>query len=504
MIRIAAGCALAFSIALAPVAATAAAAQGVHGPRIERIERTLLPGITLVGSPTRHMSLEERMAHYRVPGLGIAVFDGGRIVWSRSYGTADAAAGARAPVTPTTLFQAASISKPVFAAAALAEVHRGRLSLDRPINDYLRRWRLPDGEAGPASEVTLRRLLSHSAGLSVHGFRGYAAGEGVPTLAQLLDGTAPANSGAIRITLRPGERWRYSGGGTSVAQMAVEDAAGRPLAPLMQSGLLRAAGMRDSLYAQPLPPARARFAARAHDNEGAPVAGGWHIYPEQAAAGLWTTPTDLARFALWVIEGASGRAAGAEQRFVAGRMLEPQQGLSPGPGERMGLGFFLAGEGRTLRFSHGGSNQGFRAFLVGFPETGQGAAILVNGEAGYPLIQELLRAVALEYGWPERFHEMVVPVRADAAALAPLAGTWRFGPAEQAVVVLTPTETGLDAARPGQPVDRFVPIGPDSFVEPNSGIRLRRDGETLVITLPNGPPLTARRDNAARPPVPAQ
>jgi CubicO group peptidase (beta-lactamase class C family) len=480
--------------------AAQAAAQGAHQPRIARIERTLLPGITLIGQPTRHMNLDARMAHYKVPALSVAVFDGGRIVWSRAYGrTSAGAAGAGA--TPRTLFQAASLSKPVFAAAALSLVHRGQLALDRPINDYLRRWRLPDSDVAPASEVTLRRLLSHSAGLSVHGFRGYAAGEPVPTLVQLLDGTAPANSAAVRITLRPGERWRYAGGGTSVAQLAVEDAGGRPLAPLMQGSVLAAAGMRDSLFAQPLPAARAPFAALAHGDDGATMAGRWHVYPEQAAAGLWTTPTDLARFALWVIEGARGSGAGTEQRFVASHLIEPQPGLVPRPGERMGLGFSLAGEGPTFRFSHGGSNAGFRAYLVGFPETGQGAAIMVNGDGGYPLIQELLRAVALEYGWPHRFHEMIVPARLSAAQLAPFAGTWRFGPGERGLVVVTAVENALETARPGMPVDRFVPIDADNFVEPLSGIRLRREGDGLVIVTPGGPPLTAVREPA---PAPAQ
>lgn len=493
MIRIACGLAL----VLAPIApAAAAAAPPAEQPRIARIERTLLPGITLVGQPTRNMSLDARMGHYRVPAVSVAVIEGGRIAWSRAWGRADAASAM--PATERTLFQAASISKPVFAAAALREVHRGRLTLDRPINDHLRRWRLPDGEAGPASGVTLRRLLSHNAGLSVHGFRGYAAGEGVPTLLQLLDGTAPANSNPIRITAAPGERWRYSGGGTSVAQLAVEDATGQPIARLMERSILAAAGMRDSSFAQPLPAARARSAAVAHDDQGAPIAGRWHLYPEQAAAGLWTTPADLARFALWVIDGARNRRATAEQRFVAAHLLEPQPNLDPGRGERMGLGLFLRGEGTSLSFSHGGSNAGFRAHLVAFPETGQGAVIMTNGDGGYALIQELLRAIALEYRWPERFHDMLVPARVDPAQLAPLAGTWRFGPGERGVVVLTPTETGVDAQRVGMPVEHFVAVGAGSFVDVESGLRFRHEGDTLVISPPAGPPLTARREPPAQ------
>jgi len=484
-------------LGLALACASLPAAASADPARIARIERTLLPGVTLFGRPTRNMAVAERMAHYKVPAISVAVFDGGRIVWSRAWG--DAAPGR--PATARTLFQAASISKPVFAASALSFVHDGRLSLDRPVNDFLRSWRVPDSEAAPGSAVTLRHLLSHSAGLSVHGFRGYAAGEGVPTLRQLLDGTPPANNDPIRITQRPGEGWRYSGGGTSVAQQAVEDVAGRPLAEIMRGSILAAAGMRESSYAQPLPPARARLAAVAHDEEGAPIAGRWHVYPEQAAAGLWTTPTDLARFALWVIDGARNRRIGGAQRFVASHLIEPQPSPPPGRGERMGLGLFLGGEGRSFNFSHGGSNAGFRAFLVGFPETGQGAAIMVNGEAGYPLVQELLRAIAREYRWPERYHELIVPARLAAERLAPFAGTWRFGPGEGGVAVLTPRDGGLDSARSGLPVDHFVAIDAARLVEPDSGIRLHLEGDALVITLPNGPPLRATREPAA---VPAQ
>lgn len=484
MIRIA--CALALAVAL-PAAAAAQPA------RLDRIERTLLPGATIVGEPTRFMSIEERMAHYHVPALSIAVIDGNRIVAARAYGSA--APGV--PATPRTLFQAASVSKPLFAAAALGLVHGGRIALDRPINEYLRSWRLPDSQAGPASEVTLRRLLSHGAGLSTSGFPGYAAGTARPTLRQLLDGTPPANSDPVRILASPGAAWLYSGGGTSIAQLAVEDVTGGPLAEFMQSTILRDAGMTQSSYAQPLPQAIARAAAHAHDGEGRPIAGGWHIYPEQAAAGLWTNPTDLARFALWVMAGTEDPRAPGPQRTVAAFLLEPQAGLAPRGNQAMGLGFFLDGDGRSFRFSHGGSNEGFRAFLIGFPQAGQGAAIMVNGDAGYPLIQELLRAVALEYGWPERFHDMVVPARLGEAQLTPRAGIWRWGDSEGERVVFTVAEGSLSAQRGRDPAMRLVPLDAGNFMAPETGIRFGFEGDTLLIHLPNGPPITARRAGEA-------
>lgn len=429
------------------------------------------------------------MAHYHVPAVSIAVIDGGRIVWSHAWGQA----APRQPATTHTLFQAASLSKPVFAAAALQLVHRGRLDLDKPVNEFLRFWRVPDSEVVPGSAVTLRRLLSHSAGLSTSGFPGYAANARRPSLRQLLDATAPTNSDPVRITLMPGERWRYSGGGTSIAQLAVEEVTGRRLADWMRHTILREAGMTQSTYAQPLPDAAARFAAYAHDGNGAPIGGRWHIYPEQAAAGLWTTPSDVARFILWVMQGLRGEGAGAEHRFVASHLVEAQPNIVPGPGQRMGLGMFLGGEGPAASFTHSGSNEGFRSYMIGFPASAQGAVVMVNGDAGGALLQEVLRAIALEYRWPHRMHEMIVPSHLTEAQLAPLAGRWRWGEAENQQIVVTLSEGILLGQRPGDPQIRLVPIDADTFVARDSSSRFRFEGDALTIQPPNREPIHARR-----------
>ncbi|MGI8705106.1 MAG: serine hydrolase domain-containing protein [Sphingomicrobium sp.] len=435
------------------------------------------------------MDLQTRMAHYHVPAVSIAVIDRERIVWSRAWG--QAAPGR--PATTRTLFQAASLSKPVFAAAALQLVHWGQLDLDKPVNEFLRSWRVPDSEMAPGSAVTLRRLLSHSAGLSTSGFPGYAANARRPSLRQLLDATAPTNSDPVRITAMPGERWRYSGGGTSIAQLAVEEVTGRPLADWMRKTILRQAGMTRSTYAQPLPGAAARFAAHAHDGTGAAIEGRWHIYPEQAAAGLWTTPSDYAGFILWVMKGLSGEGARAEQRFVASNLVEAQPNILPGPGERMGLGLFLRGEGPAASFSHGGSNKGFRSYMIAFPGSGQGAVVMVNGDAGGALLQEVLRALALEYRWPDKMHEMIVPRHLTRAQLAPFTGRWRWGEAENQQVVVTLSEVALVGQRPGDPQIRLVPIDADTFISIDTGSRFRFKGETLTIQPLNRDPIQARR-----------
>jgi CubicO group peptidase (beta-lactamase class C family) len=386
--------------------------------RIERVESTLMPA-TIIKGKAPGMKLADRMAHYKVPGLSVAVINEGKIEWARSYGVAEAGSGG--VVSIDTLFQAASISKPVAALGALRLVERGKLTLDDDVNQRLRSWRVPESEFTKTKKVTLRGLLSHSAGTTVHGFRGYAEGEQVPTLPQLLDGIKPANSAPVRVDLEPGSRWRYSGGGISIAQLLMSDVTGKPFPEYMREAVLGPAGMRRSTYQQPLPESRSGQAAAGHTAQGEIVKGRWHTYPEMAAAGLWTTPSDLARFAIEVQRAFAGRSNKIISKKMAAEMLKVQSGS-------YGLGFNLTGAGRDLAFSHGGSNVGFKCQLFAYAETGQGAVLMANGDLGAPLIEELLRAIAKEYNWPHyRVKEKAV-VAVDAKLFADYVGEYESGP----------------------------------------------------------------------------
>ena len=255
---------------------------------IARIENGFLPPVIVKGRPLETRTIPNRMRELKVPGVSVAVFRDGRVEWARGWGVADVESGRK--VERDTRFQAASISKPVAAAAALALVSRGRLSLDSPINSHLQSWKLPENEHTKTTPVTLRHLLTHSAGLTVHGFRGYAHGEAVPSLVQLLDGAKPANSAPVRVDIPVGSRWRYSGGGISIAQLMVEDETKKPFAQSARELVLEPFGMRHSTYVQPLPADLREKAATGYRASGEAVPGKWHTYPEQAAAGLWTTP----------------------------------------------------------------------------------------------------------------------------------------------------------------------------------------------------------------------
>jgi CubicO group peptidase (beta-lactamase class C family) len=357
--------------------------------RIARVENGLLPP-AVQGQPLPAAHLEARMEALDIPGLSLAVFQNGRIEWTRGYGMADVAEGRR--VTPSTRFQAASISKPVAAVAALALVERGALSLDDDVNRYLMSWKLPGNGFTTATPVTLRAILTHSAGLTVHGFRGYARGEPVPTLVQVLRGEKPANSEAVFVDTQVGARWRYSGGGYSILQLLVEDVTGQPFAEAARALVLEPFGMDQSTFVQPLPDDLRRHAATGYHTRRVPVAGGWHTYPEQAAAGLWTTPRDLARFAIELQRIAAGRSRRVLSTRLAAEMLRPQR-------EEWGLGVSVTGNGAATRFSHGGANVGFRCYVVGYRDHASGMAIMTNADTGDAILHDIVRAIAKEYGW---------------------------------------------------------------------------------------------------------
>jgi CubicO group peptidase (beta-lactamase class C family) len=358
--------------------------------RIKRVEAGLLPQVVIKGAPLPVMPLAERMKFYKVPGVSVAVVSGGRIEWARGFGVKDVSTNE--PVTAETLFQAGSISKPVAALAALRLVQEGKLSLDEDVNAKLVSWKLPDNEFTKDKKVTLRGLLTHSAGLTVHGFPGYAADETVPTLVQVLNGEKPANTAAIRVDTAPGTLWRYSGGGYTIMQQMLVDVTKKPFPEIMRALVLDPAGMKHSTYEQPLPPSRAKEAATAHVN-GQPIKGRFHIYPEMAAAGLWTTPTDLATLIIELQKSYAGASNKIISKEMTAQMLTRQF-------SNWGLGPSVEARGQTVEFTHGGVDEGFEAFWTGFSD-GRGVVVMTNGNRGTGLAMEIIASVAREYGWTE-------------------------------------------------------------------------------------------------------
>lgn len=447
---------------------------------IARVERVLRPAIDIAGRATGSYTIEERMRHYDVPGVSIAVVDEGRIAWARGYGVTDAAT--ERPVTPATRFQAASISKPVAALAALRLVDDGELDLDEDVNRRLTSWRVPENELTEHAPVTLRGLLTHSAGLTVHGFGGYAVGEPVPDVVDILDGRAPANSDPVRVDLEPGAEWRYSGGGYTVMQLLLTDVTGRPFPDLVDSLVLEPLGMRESTYEQPPPDTLEGSASTAHGTDGLAIDGRYHTYPEMAAAGLWTTPSDLARYVLGVQAALDGIADAILSRDLARAMVTREIGTS-------GLGPAVAGRADSLRFQHGGSNRGFKAFVLGYADRGRGVAIMTNGERGSALAQEVLFAVAEVYGWPGIGPRRIEPLALDAAALDAYVGRYDLedGPQPSSLRIARDGDrltVELGPASSGE----LIPVAPDRFLLLPGGqsVEAERDADGRVVAMRGG------------------
>lgn len=330
------------------------------------------------------------MARRGIPGMALAVVAGGRIDWAGGFGVRDA--DRPDPVTEQTLFQAGSVSKPVAALCALRLVAAGELSLDDDVNDRLTSWRVPPtGDWQP--RVTLRRLLSHTAGLTVHGFPGYPIDEPAPALVDVLEGRG--NTAPVRVRSLPGLQFSYSGGGYCVLQQLLVDVAGEPFPELARRLVFEPLGMEDSTYEQPLPEERWPDAATGHRTAGRPVDGRWHVYPEMAAAGLWTTAADLGRFVLAVQRAHAGEDDAILPVELARELLAPQA-----PNASMGLGLLVDGEGSGLIFRHGGDDQGFVAWMTGYARHSLGAVVMTNADAGMWVIGPLLDAVARAYAWP--------------------------------------------------------------------------------------------------------
>jgi CubicO group peptidase (beta-lactamase class C family) len=421
------------ALALAFAAAQPAWAQ-TEDPRIRTAETRLGPAVEIAGRPSPARTLAEAMAAMHVPGVSIAVIENKRIAWAKGYGVADAGGAA---ITTDTRFQAGSISKPIAALAILRLVAEGKLSLDTPVNRWLEGWKLPDGAAGSASGVTLRRLLSHTAGTSVRGFPGYAIGGPVPLLSDVLDGRAPANTDPVRIVAAPGAAWRYSGGGYAVAQKVVEDVTGQRFATWAAGGLLVPAGMTASSFDPP----GVTLHALGHGADGATVPGGYHLYPEMAAAGLWSTPSDLARALLALGAAIDGRPGTILPAAIARIVLEP---VKPGHS----VGFDTGGTPDARWIAKGGDTEGFAAYLVYYPARGQGAVVMTNGAEGATLARDVIRSLAGAYGWPD-FRARVRQAAAISPALREsLPGTYVYRKADS--FTITRTGEGLSIASPGE------------------------------------------------------
>jgi CubicO group peptidase (beta-lactamase class C family) len=337
-------------------------------------------------------AVQELLAQFHVPGVSVAVIKDFKIAVAKGYGVADVDTGA--PVTSDTMFQAASISKTIAAMSSMKAIQDGRFALDQDVNTILTSWKLPGGEFTQQRAVTPRMLMSHTSGTGDgFGFPGYAPEAPLPTVSQILDGVTPSNRPKVRLERAPMTGFKYSGGAVMIEQLALTDAVRKPFEQIARDWVLTPIGMTNSTYEQPLPASRRRQAARAHDRQGQRMDAPWHVYPEQAAAGLWTTPTDLAKFLIEVQLSLAGKSNRVLKQSTMQEMVTP---VGVGP---FAVGFQVEKQGEGWYFMHGGSNWGFMCDMIAHRVKGYGVAIMTNGDNGSALIRELRTRIEREYNW---------------------------------------------------------------------------------------------------------
>ena len=415
--------------------------------RIQHIQNAILPPVLIKGEPPAATKLADRMAALHVPGVSIAVIHDGKTEWARGFGVTRVGGPA---VTPETLFQAASISKPVAAMAVLHLAESGNLNLDTDVNEYLKTWKVPGNSFTEKNKVTLRELLTHTAGITVHGFPGYASDARRPSVVQVLNGEKPANTPAILVDTIPGTDWRYSGGGFVITQLLLEDVTGQAFPQLMHDLVLEPIGMTRSTYEQPLPQNRMAEAAMPYHPDGQAVPGGPHGYPEMAPAGLWTTPSDLARFSMEVQKALAGKSKAVLSAAMAQEMLTPGK-------NHWGLGVETGGGAGHPYFTHSGANEGFQCDLVAY-DNGDGAVIMTNSDSGGQLATQILRTIAHEYGWANfQPAENTISKVDNPKILARYVGAYQMAPGVNMLVTLDGNQL---LTRLGN--QRAVPIYPES------------------------------------------
>lgn len=388
---------------------TAQAEQGIPA-----YANTLRRAVVFENDPGSKLSLADRMERWKVPGISVAVIDNCKIIDSHGFGITRKGG---IEVQSDTQFQAASVTKPVAAFAALRLVDQGLLSLDSDVNAELQSWHVPASPFLEGHTITLRGILSHSAGLIPGGYGGYSRSEPVPTLIQTLDGVKSARPKPVQVAYVPGSDWRYSGGGYLVAQLLMTEKTGKSFEKIVHDQVLVPTGMTRSGFAEP---STSENVASGHVADGTMVPGGWHVYPELAAASLWSTAPDLARFGLAVMQAV---------RKEPNAMLSPalaSQMATANVGPRS-LGFEVGGEGKARHFGHEGTNEGYNSSLILYPETCQGAAIMANSDNAKPLIAELLRSIADTYHWPDTMSSTVMKRnRQSPTPAARFQGTYGF------------------------------------------------------------------------------
>jgi CubicO group peptidase (beta-lactamase class C family) len=420
----------------------------------------LYPAVFLPDQKFHTLALTDRMAAIHLPGISVAMVHDGKISWARGVGVTRKNGPA---VTTTTLFQAGSVSKLLTTMAVLHLVQAGTLDLDADVNQYLKTWKIPDNEFTAKRKVTLRMLLSHTGGIS-SGAEFFTRSKTLPTLAQILRAEKPAGDYKIAVVRQPGTTWRYANGGYDIVQQVLQDVTGQPFAVFMRATVLDPLGMKLSTYEEPLPKARLAEAATGHDESGTAVTDGPYSIPEEAAGGLWTTPSELALVMLNLQQTLAGQSQAVINQAMAKIMV------TPGLGD-WGLGCRVGGKPGHRYFLHGGDVPGFHTEFLGF-QKGDGYVFMSNGASGHDFYDEVRRTLALAHHWPSFQPRTLKPeAKVSLAELKTYAGQYYLEPFGEPFDLFVNNQH-LCTRFPGQPERQLLAVDDRTFVSPEFGSEL--------------------------------
>lgn len=447
--------------------------------RIARIEHGLIPEVRVKGEPAGR-TIEEQLRKHHTPGVSIAIIHDHRVVAAKAYGVADSTAGT--PLTDTTVMQAASVSKMFTALAALKEVEAGKLGLDADVNRTLRSWKIPENDFTRATPVTLKHLLSHTGGTNVPTLSQDGKS---PTLLEVLEGKPPSLNRPVRVDAAPG-KFRYSGGGTTIVQQMLVDVEGRPFPEIMSAVVLTPLKLTHSTFSDPQ---KLGTVATGHDFDEKPVAGTFQTWAGSGAAGLWTTPSDIAQLLVEVQLGLEGRST-VVSKEVASRMTTPVLSIGKGDSTSTALGVFVEKHGTGVYFGHDGLGIGFLA-MSRASTNGEGAVVMANGQGAAPLMLEIFRSVAAEYAWDGWLMPPIEVAHVDPSRLTALAGRYRGEKTESTVIVVKGDH--LEARLPFREPLELLAVSPDTFISRAEGVRFTFATDasgvrSIVRTPPPWPP----------------
>ena len=435
-------------------------AQSLIQKEITEIENNLLPNIHAKGTKKQTFNLQERMEHHKVPGISIAIVKNGKLHWSKAYGLRNA--NTKTKVDTKTMFQIASVTKPITALGILKLVEQDKIALDNEVNTYLKGWQIQDNEFTKTEKVTIRRLLTHTAGLNSHGFDGYPQNEELPSVIEVLKGEG--NWGGVAIENIPGKAWRYSGGGYVILQKLIEDVTGLSFENFMEKEVLQPLKMNHSTFQQPINKDVYKNVSSAHDNDGNVVIGGWHNYTEKGAGGLWSTPEDFIKYIIEIHNIIKGKKNGLLSKGTIDKMLTKDL-------NNWGLGPLIEGSGENLRFRHDGKNQGFFADFLAFANKGEGVIILTNGNTP-SLKNELLKSISSVYHWNTHNQRTIEVENLPTEELGNYIGTYDWMERPGFFIEVVIQEGKLNILAPGFPTDVLTPYGKYDFIDLESEVEV--------------------------------